>query len=433
MTHFTHYCPLFFALIVLTSPTVQLADEPPYITTKMPVTLLSANDGETDVLWRTTPEGLIDYHVKTKDSFTVIRLGSDHPPVSKTIYGTVPCSIAGTPTMAMSFDGRFGLITNHGSRPEAWGPLAYTESQPLANADIQEGDLARQELAPPLSDMLSMIDLASPEFRVADRVLFEDHPVHVLAHPDRNHFVVGASRFFYVFRVEDGELIEVSRSLHDKGYPCFWINPTGDRIIATQGDWRIANEPTSIHWYSFGPDRIAHLSKVKVLEGTDTRLTPDSYILRISPDGTKALVCGNSSSGSGDLCDIPIVDLTKNPPVINRVIKQVGDGVESFAFHPNGKMAVANCLSKFNNSIAVLDLGADPPRVLYHLDAGGIGQGIEFTPEGDKLFVGSAFANRIEVFDVIGDFDLRKKPMFLKTGHGHCSLTIGPTWSARSE
>ena len=75
-----------------------------------------------------------------------------------------------------------------------------------------------------------------------------------------------------------------------------------------------------------------------------------------------------------------------------------------------------------------LDIESDPPRVLYNLDAAGIAQGIEFTPEGDKLFVGSAFANRIEVFDVVGDFELRKNPMFLKTGHGHCSLTLGPTY-----
>ena len=88
----------------------------------------------------------------------------------------------------------------------------------------------------------------------------------------------------------------------------------------------------------------------------------------------------------------------------------MADSVESFAFHPNGKMAVATCLSKFNNSIAVLDVESDPPRILYNLDAGGGGQGIEFTPEGDKLFVGSSIANRIEVFDVVGDHELRREP-----------------------
>lgn len=404
------------------------ADRTPYLTTKSPITLLSANDGEMDVLWRKTPEGLIDYEVKTKDSFTVIFLGPDHPPITRTVYGTVPCSIAGTPTMAMSPDGHYGLITNHGFRPDAWGPFKYPEREPLSNDDIGAGDLLKQDLAPPRSDMISVIDLASPNFQVVDRVLFEDHPAHVLAHPDGKHYIVGATRFFYVFELDQGKLVEVSRSKHDRGFPCFWINPSGDRILATQGDVNRIEQAAAIHWYSLSPGKVTHLSEVSVQEGTDTQLTTESYILRISPDGKMALVCQDSNGGSGRLSDIPVVNLTKTPPVIDRVIKQVGDGTESFAFHPNGKMAVATCLARFNNSIAVLDVQSDPPRVLYYLDTGGTAQGIEFTPDGEKLFVGSAFANRIEVFNVVGDFELRKDDRFLKTGHGHCSLTIGPTY-----
>jgi hypothetical protein len=421
---------LKFALVVVVFswPMTVAADEEPYITTKSRVTLLSANDGETDVLWRKTTEGLIDYEMKTRDSFTVIRLGPDHPPVSRTIYGTVPCTIAGTPTMAMSPDGRFGLITNHGCRPEAWGPLTYPEGEPLANEDIREGGLLEQGLAPPRSDMISMIDLAAPGFPVVDRVLFEDHPVHVLPHPDRMHYVVGASRYFYVFKIENKQLVEVSRSMHDNGLPCFWINPVGDRIITTQGDWNLPNQPATVRWYSFSPGKVSHLSEVKVCDGTDTRLLPETAILRVSLDGKMALVCQDSMGGAGNLCDVPVVDLTQNPPVINSVIKQVGDGVESFAFHPNRKMAVVTCLAKLNNSIAVLDIQSNPPRLLYHIDTGGIAQGIEFTPDGDKLFVGSSFTNRIEVFDVVGDFELRKSQKFLKTGHGHCSLTLGRTY-----
>ena len=117
-----------FLVLAAVSTATSLAEEPPYITTKTPITLLSANDGETDVMWRQTPEGLIDYEVKTEDSFTVIRLGPDHPPICKTVYGTVPCTIIGTPTMAMSADGRYGLITNHGTRSEAVG-TDYLPSQ----------------------------------------------------------------------------------------------------------------------------------------------------------------------------------------------------------------------------------------------------------------------------------------------------------------
>ena len=422
------HCSLVIVVLVSVWTANLTAEEPPYITTKTPITLLSANDGEMDVMWRQTPEGLIDYEVKTEDSFTVIRLGPDHPPICKTVYGTVPCTIMGTPTMAMSADGRYGLITNHGTRPKAWGPITYRKGEPVTNADIRGNDLTKQDLAPQRSDMLSMIDLSTPDFRVVDRVLFDDHPVHVLAHPDQQHFVVGATKHFYVFKIEGGKLVEVSRTVHGRGGPCFWITPSGDRLLATQGDVDLVDRPAAIHFYSLTPNTVTHLNEVKVVEGTDTRLTPESYILRVSLDGRMALVCQNSNGDTGTLCDVLVVDLTNNPPVINSVIKQVGDGVESFAFHPNGKMAVVTCLSKFNNNIAVLDIQSSPPRVLYYLDTGGCAQGIEFTPDGEKLFVGSAFANRIEVFDVIGDFTLRKDPRSLKTGHGHCSLTIGKTW-----
>ena len=96
--------------------------------------------------------------------------------------------------MAMSADGRFGLIVNHGVRLDASYPLKYPAGETLTNDDIQGRDPTKQDMAPPLSNMLSMIELASPKFPVVDRILFEDQPMHVLAHPDRRHFVVGASK-----------------------------------------------------------------------------------------------------------------------------------------------------------------------------------------------------------------------------------------------
>ena len=174
------------------------------------------------------------------------------------------------------------------------------------------------------------------------------------------------------------------------------------------------------------PDRA--LSEVNVAPGVPTKLTGASFILRISPDGTKALICQRSLGNGIDLSDILIADLTLEKPEINAVVKQVSDGSESFAFHPNGKMAVATALNRDHNCIAVLDIAAKPPRLLYTLDAKGMSQGIEFTPEGDKLFVGSPIAGRIEVFDVVDDYQLRKNPKFLNVGYGHNSLTIGPRY-----
>lgn len=422
-----HTFSLIASFIILASSA--LSDEKPYITTQSRITLLSANDGETDIRWRKTPEGLNDREVKTEDSITVIHLGPDHPPITKTVYGTVPSSILGTPTMAMSADGRYGIIANHGFRGRtAYANLIYPAGAPVTNEDIQPGDLSKQKLIPQLSNMLSLIDLASPDLKVVDRVLLDDGPVHVLPHPDKKHFVVGAIENFYIFRIQNAKLIEISRNPQDKGLPCFWTNPKGDRIIATQG---FLDGPATIHWYSLINNKVRHLSEVKINEGVDTELLDRTYILRISLDGKLALVCQDSSLFSPELSDILIVDLTLDKPAITSVIKHVGPGVESFAFHPNGKMVVATCLGVYKNSIAVLDIASKPARLLYHLDAGGVGQGIEFTPEGDKLFVGSNAASRIEVYDVMGEFELRKNQKFLKIGYGHCNLTIGPRYSSK--
>ena len=328
--------------------------------------------------------------------------------------------------MAMSEDGRYGIIANHGYRGATMlAGLIYPSGTPLTNADIRPDDLTRQEFAPPHSNMLSLIDLSTPDLKVVDRVLLDDGPVHVLPHPDGERFVVGAIESFYLFKIQNGKLVKISRSPQEHGFPCFWITPSGDNIIATQG--HLDENASRIHWYGIVENEVRHLSEVKVQKGVDTELTAATYILRVSPNGKLALVCQDSGL-IPPLCDIPIVDLTLPEPAITSVIKDAGPGIESFAFHPNGKMAVATCLAEHKNSIAVLDIAAKPARLLYHIDASGIGQGIEFTPEGDMLFVGSATASRIEVYDVHGEYDLVKNQKFLKTGRNHSSLTIGPRY-----
>ena len=86
----------------------------PYLTTAQPVTLLSANDGEIRFLH--TASGAEQQCVD--DSFTVIHLGPDHPPIVKTVAGTVPVTIHGSPHVAIGQDGRYGFIANHGWRGE---------------------------------------------------------------------------------------------------------------------------------------------------------------------------------------------------------------------------------------------------------------------------------------------------------------------------
>jgi WD40 repeat protein len=404
------------------------ADDRPYLTTQTPLTLVSSNDGEFNQIFQLTEEQTTEWELQTKDSFTVIHLGPDHPPIIRTIYDTVPCSIAGTPTMAMSNDGRYALIANHSWRLGKMANLQLPDG-PQTNADLTPELLKQPKMAAQHANMLSLIDLSTPDFRVVDRILLDDRAMNVLAHPDGKRFITGGDRNFYVHRIDHGKLVELSRNPQPHGLACFWIHPKGHRLIATQGDPHTGN-PATVQWYSIHGDKIEHLSEVKVTSGVPTQLLEGSFILRISPDGTKALICQRSLGNGIDHSDILIADLTLEKPAINAVVKQVSDGSESFAFHPNGKMAVATALNRDHNCIVVLDIASNPPRLLYTLDAKGMSQGIDFTPEGDKLFVGSAIAGRIEVFDVIGDYELRRNPKFLNVGFGHNSLTIGPRYQS---
>ena len=127
-------------LFLFLSACILHAEEKPYITTQTPLTLFSTQDGETEAIWSFSNVKPYDYKLLSRDSFTVIHLGPNHPPVVKTVYGTIAATILGTPTMAMSKDGRYGISTNHSWRIEgsSLDKLSYPKDQPVTNNDINE-------------------------------------------------------------------------------------------------------------------------------------------------------------------------------------------------------------------------------------------------------------------------------------------------------
>ena len=105
-------------LILLLIPFVSSGQEKklPYLTSTSPITLFSTQDGETEGIWSFSVVNPYDFKLRAEDSFTVVHLGPDHPPIVKTVYGTIATSIIGTPSMAVSSDGHYGLVTNHNWR-----------------------------------------------------------------------------------------------------------------------------------------------------------------------------------------------------------------------------------------------------------------------------------------------------------------------------
>lgn len=408
------------------------AEEKPYITTQTPLTLFSTQDGETEAIWSFSDVKPYDYKLLSQDSFTVIHLGPDHPPIVKTVYGTIAATILGTPTMAMSSDGRYGIATNHSWRVEGsrLDMLSYPLDEPLTNKDLSKKKLKKQQISPQLSNMISVVDLHDEDHKIVDRILVDDGPLHILSHPDGERFFAICFEHFISYKLKNGKLVELARSKIEFGRGCFWIHPDGKHIIAGRTP-KLPGKPAIPKWYRIDGDKVKKICDIEIAENIDTKYMDSGAILRITPDGKRGFICQRTMYNGKDLCDVLIADLTMEKPMVTKVIKQVGDGLESFAFHPNGKMAVVTCLAPQKNALAVLDIESDPPRLLYHIDASGGSQGLEFTPEGDKLFHGSPAHGRIEVYDVVGDFEIVKNKKFIKIAYGHNSLTVGPRYFSK--
>jgi DNA-binding beta-propeller fold protein YncE len=371
----------------------------PWIQTRQELTLFSANDGQAHI--RLDAEMRIDKKSFAPDSITVVYLGPDHPPLARTVYGTAPNTIIGAPYQAITKDGHYAFVICHG--------LGL--------------------FAPKEKNLLSVIDLSSPDLVVVQKVNIPS-PSMVLAHPDGRHVIVAYPAGFEVFEMHGGRLVLVKDNQVDLIPDSMDISPKGDRIVAT-----VLNAPDGysigVHVFSYQDGVIEHQHEVHVPKG----LTPfdKPFAMRFSPDGKRVLVPnGGGMATKGRLDDVLSVDMTLDPPAVTEVIPQVADGIESLAFHPEGHMAVIACLEDLPWSaasayshLAVIDLTSQPARVLYDVNVESFPEGIEFTPDGSQLFVQLTSANHIAVFDVDG-FMLKRSPFVIRVGHGPSSMGIGP-------
>jgi hypothetical protein len=377
------------------------AQEPvaPGIRTKQRLTILSANDGY--VHRRPNLDPKADKKLVTPDSITVIQLGPDHPPIVKTVYGTVPNTIAGAPYMAMTGDGHYGFVTCQSGSHDPDAP-----------------------------DLLSVIDLADPDLKVVQTIQLP-HPKMALMHPDGRRLLVPYDAGLQVFEMRAGRLELLKDNRTDFPLGSIAITPKGDRI-ASQGTRK--GEKRAVHIFGYKEGVIDYQSEVKIRAGLPDWDGP--FAFRFTPDGRRLVIPNGAGTPSkGKLDPVFIADMTLNPPTVTEAIPQVADGIESVAIHPSGKFAVFSCLDdtpraavhQANSHLAVVDLTAKPAQLLYHLPVESLPEGIEFTPDGTQLFVQLTYAHRIAMFDVDG-LMLRRSPFVLRVGHGPSSMAIGPRW-----
>jgi len=139
------------------------------------------------------------------------------------------------------------------------------------------------------------------------------------------------------------------------------------------------------------------------------------YNVAITPNGKLAIAGNNGGSGSSDgqVDTAAIIDMEANPPrVIDQVV--VGDGPEGLAMSPTGAYAVEVILNGSNQArdkffyhphsyVSLLKIDGKRVRKVSQTEVGGLAEGVAFSPDGKYLYVGNFLDSDITILRLAGD------------------------------
>jgi len=149
--------------------------------------------------------------------------------------------------------------------------------------------------------------------------------------------------------------------------------------------------------------------------------------VQITPDGKLAIVNNIGGGQDGQVDTVGVIDLEANPPrVIDQVV--VGDGPEGLAVSPAGGYAASLILNGSGGTpktafyrhdksyVALLKIEAKTVRKVAQADVGGLAEGIAFSPDGHYLYVANFVDSDIDILRLEGD-TLTKVASFALPGH----------------
>lgn len=160
------------------------------------------------------------------------------------------------------------------------------------------------------------------------------------------------------------------------------------------------------------------------------------YNVAAAPGGKIALTSDNGNAGASDgsVDTTSVIDLEANPPrIIDRVV--VGDGPEGLAVSPKGDVAVAVILRgsnmknayfyEKNGSISVLKIDGKKVSKTGDIEVGGLPEAAVFTPDGKYLLVGNYLTQDFSILKVDGSSVTDTGKRFQVPGHP-ASARMGP-------
>jgi len=149
--------------------------------------------------------------------------------------------------------------------------------------------------------------------------------------------------------------------------------------------------------------------------------------VQVTPDGKLAIVNNIGGGQDGQVDTVGVIDLEANPPrVVDQVV--VGDGPEGLAMSPTGGYAASILLNGTgptpkttfywheHSYVALLKIEGKAVRKVAQADVGGLAEGVAFSPDGRYLYVGNFVDSDIDILKLDGD-KLTKVANFALPGH----------------
>ena len=237
------------------------------------------------------------------------------------------------------------------------------------------------------------------------------------------------------------------------------INPAGDlALVANREDKSISvlsikgTEVKVIDTIAMG-DTVAHATftpdgkralvvkfpahKVSLLDVNGDKVTYSKldlpaglwpYNVAVASSGKIALTADNGNAGASDgsVDTVSVIDLEAQPPrIIDRVV--VGDGPEGLAISPKGDVAVAVILAGSNNKpayfyhrngfLSVLRIDGKKVANIGQIEVGGLPEAAVFTPDGRYLLVGNYLDQDFSILQVNGTTITDTGKRFKVPGH----------------